>query len=369
MNKLLKGIGVVAVAAAAVGICYIGYQKNNDRQYEQRVSYAETAVTNEKSKLNELQKKVNDFYDSKNKEFLKKGLKATDVTKVKSDLESVRVTAEDFKIKEGSLPEGIKELEKQKSEITKNLTNVSDKLRIQDQTNKLFTKEVSDWFTFKDEMIMQEKLKKSQVEEVSEKLSLFPDDKWRKVVKDYLKSASDQVKTADDLQKRFDELLKDGAIVTYEDYMDVLAKIEDIRNEKLKEKFTALAEEVSHLVVAVQESTTYEEVSTETYEEVSTTETYEEPVVEESTHSEPVYEEPIPESSEEQWLPETPVDTGNQGGYVPPVENGGNSSESVVETPDTTPSSESVETPTTESTPVETETPNSEQPTTSSVTQ
>jgi hypothetical protein len=255
MNKMLKGLGVAAVAVAAVGICYIGYQKNNDRQYEQRVSYAETAVTNEKSKLEELQKKVNDFYANKDKDFLKKDIKTADVTKVKSDLEAVRVTADDFNIKEGSLPEGIKELEKQKTEISKNLTDVSDKLRMQEQTNKLFTKEVPDWMEFKDEMAIQDKMKKDQVDEVSGKLSLFPDDKWRKVVKEYLKSASDQVKTADDLQKRFDELLKEGAIVTYEDYMEVLAKIEDIRNEKLKEKFTALAEEVSHIVGLVQEST------------------------------------------------------------------------------------------------------------------
>jgi hypothetical protein len=339
MNKMLKGLGFAAVAVAAVGICYIGYQKNNDRQYEQRVSYAETAVTNEKSKLEELQKKVNDFYANKDKDFLKKDIKTADVTKVKSDLEAVRVTADDFNIKEGSLPEGIKELEKQKTEISKNLTDVSDKLRMQEQTNKLFTKEVPDWMEFKDEMAIQDKMKKDQVDEVSGKLSLFPDDKWRKVVKEYLKSASDQVKTADDLQKRFDELLKEGAIVTYEDYMEVLAKIEDIRNEKLKEKFTALAEEVSHIVGLVQESTYEEVIETETYEEVSTTETYEEPIVEE-TYSEPVYEEPIPESSEEQWIPETPTDTGNQGEYVPPVDNGGNTSESIVENPETTPNSE-----------------------------
>jgi hypothetical protein len=210
---------------------------------------------------------------------------------------------------------------------------------MQEQTNKLFTKEVPDWMEFKDEMAIQDKMKKDQVDEVSGKLSLFPDDKWRKVVKEYLKSASDQVKTADDLQKRFDELLKEGAIVTYEDYMEVLAKIEDIRNEKLKEKFTALAEEVSHIVGLVQESTYEEVIETETYEEVSTTETYEEPIVEE-TYSEPVYEEPIPESSEEQWIPETPTDTGNQGEYVPPVDNGGNTSESIVENPETTPNSE-----------------------------
>lgn len=368
MNKMLKGLGVAAVAVAAVGICYIGYQKNNDRQYEQRVSYAETAVTNEKSKLDELQKTVDGLYASKDKDFLKKGLKTADVTKVKSDLEAVRVTADDFNIKEGSLPEGIKELERQKTEISKNLTDVSDKLRIQEQTNKLFTKEVPDWLKFKDEMAIQDKLKKNQVDEVSEKLSLFPDDKWRKVAKEYLKSASDQVKTADDLQKRFDELLKEGAIVTYEDYMEVLAKIEDIRNEKLKEKFTALAEEVSHIVGLVQESTYEEVIETETYEEPIIEETYEEPIIEE-TYSEPVYEEPIPESSEEQWIPETPTDTGNQGEYVPPVDNGGNTSESAVENPETTPSTESVETPSTESTPVETETPNSEEPTTSSVIQ
>ena len=43
-KPLLKTLTVVAVGVGAIAICLVGYRQNNQRQYQQRVEYAQTAI-------------------------------------------------------------------------------------------------------------------------------------------------------------------------------------------------------------------------------------------------------------------------------------------------------------------------------------
>lgn len=320
MNKsFLKGLGILATAVVAGSICVIGYKINDHRQYEQRVAYAETAVVSEKNKLATIETKIADLYtDKKKPDFVKNNVTTNEITKIQTDLESIRVTAEDFDIKDKALPPEIQELAEKKEVLAKELTLVSDKVRMQGRVNKLFTKEVKDWQKFDDTLAVQENVEKKTLKEIKERVSSFKEDAWRKIIDQYVKSADEQVTAAIALQKKFDELLKEGAVVTYEDYMAVLADIEKIRNEKLREKFMKLADQVSMVVGLVQEST-------ESIEEPEVTESSEEVIeetIESENYEEPVYEEPV---YEQPWQPAPPVTNGggstgeNSDGNVTPT--------------------------------------------------
>ncbi len=268
MNKpFLKGIGVLIIAAIAVAVCFLGYKFNNERQYQQRVAYAETAVTNEKVKLEQLQKTIAALYTNDKNIFIKKEATTAKVTKIRSELEAIRTSATDFGIREDSLPAGAQELDKEKADLVAKLTEAADKLRIQDQTNRLFTEKIKDWQKYQDDLIIRDNLKEKEVTEIRGKLSSFSDDAWRKVAANYLKDAAEQAKIANELQATLDKLLKKGAVVTYDDYLNVLNEIEKIRNQKLKDKFYKLSDEVAIAVGSVTEevpeATTAESTSIE----------------------------------------------------------------------------------------------------------
>lgn len=326
MNKsFLKGLGILATAVVAGGVCVVGYKINEHRQYEQRVAYAETAVVSEKNKLATIETKIADLYtDKKQHVFVKNKVTTNEVTKIQTDLEAIRVTAEDFDIKDKALPPEIQELAEKKEGLTKELTLVSDKVRMQGRVNKLFTKEVKDWQKVDDTLAVQENVEEKTIKEIKERVSSFKEDAWRKVIDEYVKSADEQVKTATALQKKFDELLKEGAVVTYEDYMGVLADIEKIRNEKLKEKFMKLADQVSMVVGLVQEST-------ESIEEPEVTESSEEVIeetVESESYEEPIYEEPV---YEQQWQPAPPVTNGGVDTNIGGSSTGSDSAGTIIE--------------------------------------
>ena len=50
-KQLVKGIAIAVVAAGAIGVCYGGYKVNGQRQYEQRVEYANKAIDKSQSEL------------------------------------------------------------------------------------------------------------------------------------------------------------------------------------------------------------------------------------------------------------------------------------------------------------------------------
>lgn len=80
------------------------------------------------------------------------------------ELEEIRVTAEDFKIRETSLPAGLQELSDQKTSLTERLSDISSKFEIQKQTNTMFTTEVKNWQKLEKNIIIQDELKTAAVE-------------------------------------------------------------------------------------------------------------------------------------------------------------------------------------------------------------
>ncbi|MCO5475403.1 hypothetical protein IGJ28_003083 [Enterococcus sp. AZ091] len=247
-KPLLKTLTVVAVGVGSVAICLVGYRQNNQRQYQQRVEYAQTAIASETDSIATLKKEVASLYLNEDRTFLKAGITADDISQLVGKLSMIKVSGEEYGIEENALPADAKEIQKQKQAIDDELKDIEAKQKIQEATDKLFTKGVSNWQKAENDVIIKKDLKETDVGSIRENLNFFEDDKWTALVKEYLGFADAQLDRVTKLQKEFDRMLKDDKVtdaVTYENYLSAVDSISKIRNKDLKEKYTKLAETVA----------------------------------------------------------------------------------------------------------------------------
>lgn len=247
-KPLLKTLTVVAVGVGSVAICLVGYRQNSQRQYQQRVEYAQTAIASETDSIASLKKEVASLYLNEDRTFLKAGITADDISQLVGKLSMIKVSGEEYGIEENALPADAKEIQKQKQAIDDELKDIEAKQKIQEATDKLFTKSVSNWQKAENDVIIKKDLKETDVGSIRENLNFFEDDKWTALVKEYLGFADAQLDRVTKLQKEFDRMLKDDKVtdaVTYENYLSAVDSISKIRNKDLKEKYTKLAETVA----------------------------------------------------------------------------------------------------------------------------
>lgn len=269
-KPFMKGLSVLITAVIAIAICFVGLQVNNKRQYDQRVAYAKSAVTAEQNKLKKLQDSVDVLYVSEKKDFLKVEATTTEVSKLKADVEALKATAADFNIKEKALPKEAKNLETQKKALVDELLDISDKLRIQADTDKLFAERLPNWQNSTDDLLVKDDLTAEEVSIVKEKLVFFEENDWRSLADHYLSFAADQVETIAAADKQIKNLLKEETVVTYEDYLAIVEQVKGVKNDKKKAEFEKSVEQIAARIGVAAESDTSSDNDTATEE--STTE-------------------------------------------------------------------------------------------------
>lgn len=236
VKPVFRKTGVLLAAFVAVGVCAVGYQLSSHRQYQQRVAYAKSSVAQEKQRLNALEKQVNAFYQNdKEKQFINQDVKAADVTKVKAEVDGVKVTAKDFQIKDKSLPSNVKTLANKKRQVDKDVDDVSDKVSLQEKISQLFTKDISNWQKFDDSMVIKDKLTAEQVGDINDELAFFAKGDWKGLAQDYVSSASDQLELVEKIQKDIKKYKKET--ITYDQYLKLLNQIDQVGNKKVRDSF------------------------------------------------------------------------------------------------------------------------------------
>lgn len=248
MNPLIKTIAVAAVGIGAVAICFVGYRENNNKQYQQKVSYAETAVEKDQERLKEVDSDLTSLYSNKDKVFLKKDLKDAELTQVGAKLDGVKVSADDFGIEETDVPKNMKTIAKEKETLNKQMSDAESKFAIQNNVNDLFEKPVTDWQKAQNNVVIKAKVKDTDVGAVRERLGFVQESDWTKLVKEYLSYADAQIKRVTSINKSLDSMLKDGKVTdnaTYEKYLSLVNSISQVRNKTLKAEFTEQADKIS----------------------------------------------------------------------------------------------------------------------------
>ncbi|MGM0138615.1 hypothetical protein IGI65_001058 [Enterococcus sp. DIV0755b] len=248
-NPLIKTIAVAAVGIGAVAICFVGYRENNNKQYQQKVSYAETAVKKDELSIKEVNEAITKLYTNQDKVFLKKDLTEAELTQTGAKLDGVKVSAEDFGIEDKDMPKNMKNIAKEKETLNKQMADAETKFAIQNSVNALFEKPVSDWQKAKNDVTIKTKLKDTDVGAIRERLSFVDESDWTKLVKTYLSYADAQLKRVAEINQSLNSMLKDGKVTnaaTYDKYLSLVESISQVRNNNLKTEFTEKANTISN---------------------------------------------------------------------------------------------------------------------------
>jgi len=272
-KPLFKTLTVLFVAIGAFAICLLGYRQNNQKQYEQRVAYAKTAISAEKASLATIAEEIGELYSNDDRTILKKDLEQEDVSKLVAKLAAIKVSADDYGIDDDALPSDSQEIQDQKSALDDELKDAEAKIKLQVATDDLFTKGVSNWQKAENDVIIKADLKDTDVGNVRENLGFFADDAWKDLVKEYLGYADAQLDRVAKLDESFKSMLKDDAVtseVTLEKYLAVIESISQVRNEELKEKYAKLADSISTQMGYGYYGSASTSSSTETYSDTYT---------------------------------------------------------------------------------------------------
>ena len=249
MSKtLFKTLTVIASGVGAVTICFLGFRESNQRQYRQRVEYAQTEIINTKEEILEVEKAANTLFTDETHTFLEPAVNEEALTTLTSTIYSIKTSAKEYGIEETDLPKEALAIQAQKKTIEELMNEAQAKVSIQEATAALFVDGVSDWQTSKNNVVLKEGVTEKEIGTIRESLGLFEDSSWKKAIHTHLGYADEQLKQLKELKKLSDSMIKEGKVtssVTYEDYLVFLDGIANIRNEKEKETFSAFAEQIA----------------------------------------------------------------------------------------------------------------------------
>lgn len=312
-------MSVAAVGVASIAICYFGYQHNANTQYQNRVAYAKTVMAQDSTTLTAVENDINGLYVDETKVFLKPELTEKQVTEVSAKLESVKTSGEDFGIKDTDLPKEAKKMASKKDELSKVITKVLQKFRLQQNTNELFLIPVATFQEFHDDVAIRTDLKIEDVGAVRERLSLQDEDAWRGNITQYLDSAQRQVETIQNVDTAINEMIVDGQVTdkaTADAITSLQSNIEQIRNPEMKERYVAPLTQITSHVDATAAAAAQAAAAERARQAAEAAASYQEPTYDNSSQSNNNYYQQTP----------------NYGGNTTPV-----APDPVVPTPDPTP--------------------------------
>lgn len=244
-KSFIKGIVATFFAVLAIAVVVIGQQVNSRNQYQQRVEFAESAAVLEREKLESLEKTAHGFYADENQVFLADDVTTEKIEELRSQLTGIKITAEDYAIREDSLPESIQGLTERKKNLQEKLIDIQDKAIIEDRTSQLFTEEIENWQEVDTSIVIKTDASQTTTSDVREDLTLFPDSQWKENISEYLTEAEDQIQEVEELKERLEHYLTEGVAVSYTDYLDVLYAVEQVPNEELRVELSELTDQLA----------------------------------------------------------------------------------------------------------------------------
>lgn len=260
-KPLFKHAGVYVTAILALGICVGGYYVTNQRQYQERVAYASEAGSQAKNEIQEFAQQTEELYQEDEPELLDEKASVSEVSSLQSEVNRIQVSAEDFQIEEDSMPEDLEEVATEKEDLSNRLTEANDKLHMQEQIDAFFDEKTPNWQELTEDVVIKEDLQQETIDEVSENFSFFSEDQWLELAKSYAQSANEQLQNIEEIQKKLNDAKEQE--ITYEQYANLAAQIEEVRNPEQQEEFEQAADELGQRFGVSTEAAAAE--STETY--------------------------------------------------------------------------------------------------------
>lgn len=250
MNKKkgIKWFGVVVFAGLAVGINYIGLQKKQQEQRQQKIEQAASNIENQKLLLQKIQEDLSTAFIDENQIFLRADLTQTQINQIKANLARIQVATSDDAIEVENLSSESADFEKEKQQLKEQLQLIVDKFTIQTKIQSLFVTEMTDWQTVDGGAAIKKELTSEEIASTRESLILLPEDEWFQNMTIYLDNAQEQFDTIVSVQANIDFMIKDGVLtpnINYYDYLELVNQVNQILNPEWQEEFNGIADEIA----------------------------------------------------------------------------------------------------------------------------
>lgn len=250
-NPLARGFLVFLIGIGAIGVCFIGYRVNANRIYDQKVAYAESTIKSSTQTLANIDKEAAAIYTDDSQQIFAEGVNSDTVNQLLSKASAVQTSAESFDLDKKNLPDTIESLDKDKSKLLQQLRSAVQKFNLQDKVAAVFSNGISSWQAAADDVIIKEDLTTDSLTNIQSEVSEQEDGAWKNIANQYISFANNQLKQISDIQTALDNFMKDGALtadVTYDDYNSIVNNISQVRNETLRSKLSAQADQLKTLI-------------------------------------------------------------------------------------------------------------------------
>lgn len=248
MKKFVKGIGVAVVAASAIAVNIIGYQRVKANQQEQHVEQVASTIISQEKQLEQLQTAIQSCYLDESEIFLRADLTADEVMMLEKKLVNIQTTAEDFGIRPEELPANAKAMAQEKTTLQAKLQSVVAQFQSQVGLTKLFTNQTIDWQTVTNDVVLATEVTNEQIEQVKKQVAAIEKQPWQKNLEEYISFAQAQSDRINELQKDFEAMLVDGEITeaaTLEAFYRMSESVAMVRNPELKSEFLEQLDQIS----------------------------------------------------------------------------------------------------------------------------
>ncbi|EOT40499.1 hypothetical protein [Enterococcus columbae] len=247
-SKTFKYFILLLLIVASMAIIFFGRQISQKKNYEQRLESVNVTMKSEKSRLNNLQDSVNQLFVSPESHLLNSGVTMDQLEDLRTNVNAVKTTADDFQIKEVDFPQKMAKVHQQKKAVLKKLDEALVEWNLQDKINNLFQPENVNWQTLNPLAVIQLNNQQAAINEINEQLAVMPANDWLDLAKNYLNIATDQTNQIAGSLDLLNKIAPNGQLApdaTSEQYQQLVNSLYSVNNDNLANQLSQKAREVA----------------------------------------------------------------------------------------------------------------------------
>lgn len=247
-SKQFKYFILGLLIVASVAIIVFGRQISQKKNYQQRLESVNVTMKSEQSRLQNLQDTVNQLFINADSHLLNNGVTLEQLENLRTEVNAVKTTADDFQIKKADFPQKMSKVHQQKKAVLNRLNQALTEWSLQDKINGLFQPENVNWQVLNPAATIQLNNQQTLINEINEQLAVMADNDWLALAKNYINIATDQTNQIAGSLDLLNQLAPNGQLsadATSEQYQQLVNSLYSINNENLANQLSAKAREIA----------------------------------------------------------------------------------------------------------------------------
>lgn len=234
-NWVVKGIYIMVILVS-ICICFLGIRSNTNQEQLRKVEHAKSTIKDEVIRVKRLNKKISQFYQNDQEEFLAEPIEKEELRGVERSIITLKTEAVDFGIESKDFSANTSEVTQGKKELMVKMEDIKNKRDIQNQVTELLVQAPTDWTAGNGEIVIKESATAEKISKIRNNISKT-ETQWSTAITTFLDEMDTQVKQYKDIKQSIDIMEQDGGLTsdaTIENIILIFNQLPQIKNEALK---------------------------------------------------------------------------------------------------------------------------------------